>query len=134
MCTKISIATVLQHLQRWHPHCFNRGAGGQKAGAIRPRITGKVLELPAIVKALANCPRNPLYHILTHRPGPPCWRGRREVLAQCAHFLLWRAHCRFRGGLDRENVERYVRTHRSEERRVGKECVSTCRSRWSPYN
>src|SRR3546814_13748670 len=23
---------------------------------------------------------------------------------------------------------------RSEERRVGKECVSTCRSRWSPYD
>src|SRR3546814_19315573 len=28
-----------------------------------------------------------------------------------------------------------VRTgDRSEERRVGKECVSTCRSRWSPYH
>src|SRR3546814_2559489 len=25
------------------------------------------------------------------------------------------------------------RVERSEERRVGKECVSTCRSRWSPY-
>src|SRR3546814_14199174 len=25
-------------------------------------------------------------------------------------------------------------TQRSEERRVGKECVSTCRSRWSPYH
>src|SRR3546814_14542399 len=25
-------------------------------------------------------------------------------------------------------------TLRSEERRVGKECVSTCRSRWSPYH
>src|SRR3546814_10303290 len=24
--------------------------------------------------------------------------------------------------------------YRSEERRVGKECVSTCRSRWSQYN
>src|SRR3546814_19084927 len=24
--------------------------------------------------------------------------------------------------------------HRSEERRVGKECVSTCRSRWAPYH
>src|SRR3546814_14979058 len=24
--------------------------------------------------------------------------------------------------------------HRSEERRVGKECVSNCRSRWSPYH
>src|SRR3546814_20907508 len=28
---------------------------------------------------------------------------------------------------------RRLRT-RSEERRVGKECVSTCRSRWSPYH
>src|SRR3546814_3498539 len=26
------------------------------------------------------------------------------------------------------------RVQRSEERRVGKECVSTCRSRWSPYH
>ena len=26
------------------------------------------------------------------------------------------------------------RVLRSEERRVGKECVSTCRSRWSPYH
>src|SRR3546814_14830011 len=26
------------------------------------------------------------------------------------------------------------RDKRSEERRVGKECVSTCRSRWSPYH
>src|SRR3546814_19779337 len=25
-------------------------------------------------------------------------------------------------------------TFRSEERRVGKECVRTCRSRWSPYH
>ena len=24
--------------------------------------------------------------------------------------------------------------HRSEERRVGKECTATCRSRWSPYH
>src|SRR3546814_20827179 len=27
-----------------------------------------------------------------------------------------------------------ARKGRSEERRVGKECVSTCRSRWSPYH
>src|SRR3546814_4879615 len=31
-------------------------------------------------------------------------------------------------------VERRVPGKRSEERRVGKECVSTCRSRWSPYH
>src|SRR3546814_15309098 len=27
-----------------------------------------------------------------------------------------------------------LRVERSEARRVGKECVSTCRSRWSPYH
>src|SRR3546814_20811808 len=33
------------------------------------------------------------------------------------------------------NVEtRPSSSARSEERRVGKECVSTCRSRWSPYH
>src|SRR3546814_20475584 len=36
-----------------------------------------------------------------------------------------------------EHVANGLRTFwtalRSEERRVGKECVSTCRSRWSPY-
>src|SRR3546814_5254946 len=33
--------------------------------------------------------------------------------------------------LYRDGVSDFVR---SEERRVGKECVSTCRSRWSPYH
>src|SRR3546814_12708645 len=39
---------------------------------------------------------------------------------------------RFNGGINfaSGNVEAF----RSEERRVGKECVSTCRSRWSPYH
>src|SRR3546814_19049563 len=31
-------------------------------------------------------------------------------------------------------VEQAFGGMRSEERRVGKECVSTCRSRWSPYH
>src|SRR3546814_11217296 len=43
-------------------------------------------------------------------------------------------------GLIEGNREQDSRGHRrqfdwrSEERRVGKECVSTCRSRWSPYH
>ena len=28
----------------------------------------------------------------------------------------------------------YDRSQRSEERRVGKECIALCRSRWSPYH
>ena len=39
----------------------------------------------------------------------------------------------FIGGLDVSQNGRAVR-RRSEERRVGKECVTTCRSRWSPYH
>src|SRR3546814_2501860 len=30
--------------------------------------------------------------------------------------------------------DQYLARIRSEESRVGKECVSTCRSRWSPYH
>src|SRR3546814_20151234 len=33
------------------------------------------------------------------------------------------------------SIDAEMKKHgRSEERRVGKECVSTCRSRWSPYH
>src|SRR3546814_8216036 len=48
----------------------------------------------------------------------------------------WRPGARSRhrlggaGGQHRQGYE----LRRSEERRVGKECVSTCRSRWSPYH
>ena len=37
----------------------------------------------------------------------------------------------------RESFQHFARTvvdNRSEERRVGKECVRLCRSRWSPYH
>src|SRR3546814_16081476 len=38
-------------------------------------------------------------------------------------------------GIERDAIDGYVGAPwRSEERRVGKECVSTCRYRWSPYH
>src|SRR3546814_1137047 len=43
----------------------------------------------------------------------------------------------FRGARDLRPAPRGrkgIGSPRSEERRVGKECVSTCRSRWSPYH
>src|SRR3546814_4179046 len=51
--------------------------------------------------------------------------GRRRRRRQDAHPLR-RDH-----GVDDPQGAREAR---SEERRVGKECVSTCRSRWSPYH
>src|SRR3546814_19365376 len=51
-------------------------------------------------------------------------RGAGEALA---HRFLEAEEADFRW--DARVEERWIR---SEERRVGKECVSTCRSRWSP--
>src|SRR3546814_4268236 len=44
-----------------------------------------------------------------------------------SHAVLMRAGSAARSSASRFNAG-------SEERRVGKECVSTCRSRWSPYH
>src|SRR3546814_8035750 len=41
---------------------------------------------------------------------------------------------RFEGAQGVQGKLGAVHDPRSEERRVGKECVSTCRSRWSPYH
>src|SRR3546814_12177521 len=35
---------------------------------------------------------------------------------------------------NRDTLATGIDASRSEERRVGKECVSTCSSRWSPYH
>src|SRR3546814_16942518 len=73
----------------------------------------------------------PLQHILFHAQGNGRfgWLWLEAATDDAAHDVtnvsLWMLgssrHGRF--GLER-----------SEERRVGKECVSTCRSRWSPYH
>src|SRR3546814_11540304 len=51
-------------------------------------------------------------------PGSPHYTG--QPVSEIARFAVEEAHA-------------YVDNGRSEERRVGKECVSTCRSRWWPY-
>src|SRR3546814_553696 len=46
-------------------------------------------------------------------------------------------HLSLKGAIDIISDEQRITVspgERSEERRVGKECVSTCRSRWSPYH
>src|SRR3546814_16469501 len=56
------------------------------------------------------------------------WPPRKPVLS-----LVEGPH--FRSARTPERTARqHAYAYRSEERRVGKECVSTCRSRWSPYH
>src|SRR3546814_15953673 len=56
--------------------------------------------------------------IILHQPG-----GERTLPAPDATIHAWRE----------DRVVRMV-MRRSEARRVGQECVSTCRSRWSPFH
>src|SRR3546814_20720357 len=62
-----------------------------------------------------------------------------QALAHSYHLYV--VLCERRDALAAHLLERGIQTHahypvpvhlRSEERRVGKDCVSTCRSRWSP--
>src|SRR3546814_16227844 len=63
-------------------------------------------------------------------PGMP---ARAPVVVAAEQALVERL--RERGHPFARVAERKTFIHRrSEERRVGKECVSTCRSRWSPYH
>src|SRR3546814_12679312 len=55
-----------------------------------------------------------------------------DVLILCS-FLLHLLST-FRRKCKRPANRKVLFRKRSEERRVGKECVSTCRSRWSPYH
>src|SRR3546814_5165637 len=53
-----------------------------------------------------------------------------KLRAHCRHPLLLKGYAEPAP----DDVGRGIVDRRSEERRVGKECVSTCRSRWSPYH
>src|SRR3546814_14188944 len=55
-------------------------------------------------------------------------RWRQDALAEA-----YRRHAGAVYGLAVRVLADRAMAERSEERRVGKECVSTCRSRWSPY-
>src|SRR3546814_19743740 len=57
--------------------------------------------------------------------------GHDPITVDCVMFATGRVPNTGGLGLDKAGVEWDAR---SEERRVGKESVSTCRSRWAPYH
>src|SRR3546814_13972827 len=68
-------------------------------------------------------------------PDDPSLRPLPQLLAAGKAYVKLSAPHRISALPDYGNVAPIARTFvRSEERRVGKECVSTCRSRWSPYH
>src|SRR3546814_13794555 len=55
-----------------------------------------------------------------------------QIAAMVARQRTDNAGLAARDGQVHAAAQEHRRRERSEERRVGKECVSTCRSRWSP--
>src|SRR3546814_2131548 len=90
---------------RYFPHAVAAAIAHPDADGIAPRPT----HAPVVAHVLAGA----------RLDGGPEGRGQRAVETE-----------RTGAGVPvRQDV-----AHRSEARRVGKECVSTCRSRWSPYH
>src|SRR3546814_13092314 len=77
---------------------------------------GGGLELSAMARL------NPGWHFVGVDPSPPMLAQARAQTQEFANRI----------SLHEGYIEDAPR--RSEESRVGKECVSTCRSRWSPYH
>src|SRR3546814_6865974 len=67
--------------------------------------------------------------VLALHNAPLGWRSKKInlLLASCVFYGAWSPPFVLLLWLS-------TAVDRSEERRVGKECVSTCRSRWSPYH
>src|SRR3546814_2135485 len=72
------------------------------------------------------------YTIFLYYLANTAWRKLRAERVCTKLFYLNKALNGFECFYDTELPEVFFIGHRSEERRVGKECVSTCRSRWSP--
>src|SRR3546814_19268186 len=66
--------------------------------------------------------------VFYHAGCPVCVSAEREIVNLVGASNVEVVHL----GEDRQRIDEAEQ--RSEERRVGKECVSTCRSRWSPYH
>src|SRR3546814_15893461 len=57
-----------------------------------------------------------------------------DFVSQLQIVMMLKRHDQKSGDALRNSHAELFCSMRSEERRVGKECVSTCRSRWSPYH
>src|SRR3546814_9491392 len=119
MLVKIGEMLLLAFGERPHARCSRRGAAQDPAvfemnGDRGPR---SVLELAFHKRGIQSC---------------------LDACSQSAHRRISYRLVRevFEPAALADNGVRHAVAHieRSEERRVGKECVSPCRSRWSPYH
>src|SRR3546814_9936195 len=95
-------------------------SGSESEDAIRSIVASLTYNMAATLRATIDtpCPRL-----------PDSLGGSGRIYTGLGKYTVLAARGVFNGLRKRKLAE-----SRSEERRVGKECVSTCRSRWSPYH
>src|SRR3546814_1136267 len=105
----------------------HRRAGLEPAlGAARREIMRQFVRIghrfEHLVYRLRDPRRDPEFQFHDHSP------------LESHHFMLYLYNMSIHGHFDATFKALASPIRRSDERRVGKECVSTCRSRWSPYH
>src|SRR3546814_13106911 len=125
---------------QYQPYCLQRHCGrSESVFAYRRRGCGRAL---GAVPRGADGARARTRRISGRENGRRCTpsfrhdvyaSGQSEVRRPAADTQKILVRCRPGNAQCRQRPARCP-AERSEERRVGKECVSTCRSRWSPYH
>src|SRR3546814_9944936 len=100
-----------------------RGLSGTMSSGAAP-MKGKAPVMP-VTQSEVFCPGSAMALRVGRSP-----HGRNEDIGPSAVIQSKRGP----GEAHKQFFASPVHLTRSEERRVGKECVSTCRSRWSPYH
>src|SRR6184192_327999 len=106
----------------------------RQAGAVRPGqfadrgIVSRELPEPAL-RSVAWCPGSDARHARRQTPGLLI---RRPAPTQVVIPAITKEQETATDGVQFQEDVNVRKNIRSEERRVGKECQSTCRSRWSP--
>src|SRR3546814_12298931 len=103
------------------------GFAARRLAPLLPRDQSSAVPLDALTGSFAR--------IVTGvaRSGSPA-RARVEDGFGQAHYIMVEPDNAGQTLEEGETILLVRREDRSEERRVGKECVRTCRSRWSPYH
>src|SRR3546814_14995276 len=122
---------LLAHAEGRHPHAqavaltLTTDVAGQAAGQPAPWFY--VVETDIKPGAEADFDR---WYEEEHLPGLAAVPG----TVRARRYLAREGSPRYYACYDLASREPFGSPARSEGRRVGKECVSTCRSRWSPYH
>ena len=128
-----ALASVWDMFHKGHCTCGVQGLCSPSPAGPGPRLRTPPQKLGSPAPAPARPGAQPLLTGSTQAPGRARGGGHRPLPPAVPRTTCCVIHCDDRGPGTLPESEQPSRV-RSEERRVGKECLRLCRSRWSPYH